>query len=137
MESREKGFKPSGYNSLSPYFIVDDTRQWIKFLIKVFDVKELTRYNNPDGSLLHAEFQIDDTVIMLSGGSEQYPPNKFMIHVFVTDAPDTFRKAIEAGCEPIEEPVQKMDDPDVRGMFRDFAGHVWAVASRVQKDNAR
>ena len=42
-------FKPSGYNSLSPYFIVDDCRKMVELLKGIFDAKELRKYEHTDG----------------------------------------------------------------------------------------
>jgi PhnB protein len=34
---------------------------------------DLRRYERPDGSIMHAEVKIDDTVVMLADGSPAYP----------------------------------------------------------------
>lgn len=125
-----KLFKPKNYNSLSPYFVVEQSDRWIKLLKEIFDAKVLRRYDNPDGSLMHAELQIDDSVIMVSEASEQYPANQLLIHVYVTDALKVYQKAIAAGCEEIEKPVHKENDPDLRGQFKDYIGNIWAVGTQ-------
>jgi PhnB protein len=58
-------FKPTNYNSVSPYFIVIGAQKFIDLMQVIFDAKELGRYDMPDGTIMHAEIQIDDTVIML------------------------------------------------------------------------
>jgi len=63
-------YKPSGYSSLSPYFVVKGAQQLIDFLIKLFNAKELRRFNNQDGSIMHVEIQIDDSVIMIGEALE-------------------------------------------------------------------
>nr|HMU05945.1 hypothetical protein [Saprospiraceae bacterium] len=65
-------FKPAGYNSASPYFIVDEAQKLIDFLVYVFDAKQLRRYDRNDGSIMHAELKIDDSVIMLSNATNDY-----------------------------------------------------------------
>ncbi|HYG51708.1 MAG TPA: VOC family protein, partial [Flavobacteriales bacterium] len=62
-------FKPNGYNSVSPYFIVKGAQKFIDLMNVIFDAKELRRYDMPDGSIMHAELQIDDSVIMLGDAS--------------------------------------------------------------------
>jgi uncharacterized glyoxalase superfamily protein PhnB len=57
-----KAFKPAGYNSVSPYFIVNGAQKFIDLMKKIFDAKELRRYDMPDGTIMHAEIQIDDSV---------------------------------------------------------------------------
>ena len=123
-------YKPNGYSSVSPYVIVADAMRWMNLLRDLFGATELSRYERPDGGILHAELQIDDSVIMLSEATADYPANQFMLHVYVPDALATYTKALELGCKPLQEPVQK-DDPDLRGMFEDFAGHVWAVGTHL------
>ncbi|MCF1713284.1 hypothetical protein L0U88_01420 [Flavihumibacter sp. RY-1] len=100
-------FKPANYNSVSPYFIIQDAHKFIEFLKAVFDSKELRRYDNPDGSIMHAEFQIDDSVIMLGSSSEKFKPIELVMHVYVPNVDETFAKAIQAGCESIQEPGER------------------------------
>ena len=126
-----KTFKPTGYNSVSPYFIVNGAQRLIDLLKNIFDATELRRYNMPDGTIMHAEIQIDDSVIMLGDSSDKYPPVPTVMHVYVPDVDKTFEKAIEAGCEVIEKPKQQENDPDRRGTFKDFAGNMWSIGTQL------
>ena len=126
-----KTFKPAGYNSVSPYFIVNGAQRLIDFLKNIFNATELRRYEMPDGTIMHAEIQIDDSVIMLGDSSDKYPPVPIVMHVYVPDADKTFEKAIEAGCEVIEKPKQQDNDPDRRGTFKDFAGNMWSIGTQL------
>ena len=123
-------YKPAGYNSLSPYLIVDGAQKMIDLLKGIFDAKELRRYNNPDGSIMHVEVRVDDSVLMIADASSMYPANELLLHVYVPDVLKTFKKAIDLGCEVIEQPVNKGDDPDTRGSFKDFSGNIWAVGTQ-------
>ena len=126
----EKQFKPTGYNSVSPYFIVDGAQRLINMLAKIFDAKELRRYEMPNGKIMHVEVKIDDSVIMIADSSEEYPANKFLMHVYVQNVDEVFNKAISLGCESVELPTQKEGDPDRRGSFKDFAGNTWAIGTQ-------
>ncbi len=126
-----KSFKPSGYNSLSPYFVVNDAAKFMELMKKIFDAKELRRYDNTDGTIMHAELMIDDSVIMFAEGNENYPPHKLMLHVYVKDVHQTYQRALDQGCTGIEAPVNKPGDPDTRGSFTDYAGNFWAVGTQV------
>lgn len=123
-------FKPDGYNSVSPYFIVNEASRFITMLKEIFAAEELSRYDNPDGTIMHAEVRIDDSVIMLSDATEKYPPLSIWMHVYVPDSKAIYEKALAYGCEGIEAPVQK-GDPDLRGTFKDFAGNYWAVGTKI------
>lgn len=125
-------FKPNGYNSVSPYFIVNGAQKFIDLLAKIFDSTVLRRYDMPDGSIMHAEIQIDDSVIMFGDASERYPPVPLVMHVYVPNVLETFNKAIEAGCEIVEIPKNQDGDPDTRGTFKDFAGNMWSVSTQKE-----
>lgn len=124
-------FKPNGYNSASPYFIVDEAQKLIDFLVYVFDAIQLRRYDRNDGSIMHAEIKIDDSVIMLSDASKEYPAMRLVMHVYVLNVDEIFEKAVSAGCEIIDKPKTREGDPDKRGTFKDFAGNMWSVATQV------
>lgn len=123
-------FKPTNYNSASPYFMVEDAETWITLLQGIFDAKVCRRYDKPDGKIMHLELQIDDSIIMLSEATPQFPANKYWMHVYVPDVATTFKKAIDLGCEVVAPPETKANDPDKRATFKDFAGHYWSVATQ-------
>lgn len=123
-------FKPTGYNSVSPYFIVNGAQKFIDLMKQIFDAKELRRYDLPDGKIMHAEIQIDDSIIMLGNSSDKYPPVALVMHVYVPDVDHTFERAIKAGCEVIEPPKVLDGDPDKRATFKDFAGNMWSVGTQ-------
>jgi uncharacterized glyoxalase superfamily protein PhnB len=125
-----KQFKPTGYNSVSPYFIVNGGQKFIDLMKEIFDARELRRYDQPDGSIMHAEIQIDDSVIMIGDSSEKFPPVQIVMHVYVANVDETFKKAVDAGCEIIEQPTVREGDPDKRATFKDFSGNTWSVGTQ-------
>ena len=124
-------FKPEGYNSVSPYFILKDADAFIKLMEEIFDATLLRKYDRPDGKIMHAEVKIDDSIIMLSEATEKYEPLSLVMHVYVKDVKATFNKAIAAGCKIEQEPKQSESDPDIRGTFVDFAGNMWSVGQQL------
>jgi uncharacterized glyoxalase superfamily protein PhnB len=58
-------YKPENYTSLSPYLIVNGAQRLADLLTVIFNGKELRKYNRPDGSIMHLEILIDDTVLMI------------------------------------------------------------------------
>src|SRR5690606_3473183 len=101
------------------------------FLLQLFEGVRLRRYEGPDGRIVHAEIRSEDSVVMISNSNEAYPPNEFLMHLYVPDVDKTFQKAIDLGCESIQEPKIQSGDPDRRGSFRDPYGHFWSVATQV------
>jgi PhnB protein len=126
----ETTFKPIGYTSVSPYFIVIGAQQLFELLQNIFGVQELRRYENADGSIMHAEIRLDDTILMIGEAGEAFSPNSYWMHVYVPNVHLTFQKALQAGCVSVEEPKRKEGDPDIRGTFKDFAGNNWSVATQ-------
>lgn len=124
------GFKPEGYNSVSPYLIVDGAQETILFLKQVFDAVELQSHVRESGGIMHAEVQIDDSVIMLADAVEDWPAIPAMVHVYVKDVDATYRRALDAGATSVQEP-QKKEDPDRRAGVKDSMGTTWFMATRV------
>jgi uncharacterized glyoxalase superfamily protein PhnB len=124
-------FKPSGYNSVSPYFIVNGAQKMVDMLKALFNATEKRRYDRPDGTIMHIEVQIDDSIIMIGDHSEQFPPNTHLMHVYVDNVDEVFERAISLGCIAVEPPKQREGDPDRRGTFEDFAGNVWSIATQL------
>jgi uncharacterized glyoxalase superfamily protein PhnB len=124
-------FKPQCYNSLSPYFVVKDATNFVDFLKRLFGAKELRKYDRPDGTIMHIELQIDDSVIMIGDSSEAFPPNNHLLHLYVPDVDETYKKALALGCESVEVPSQRDGDPDKRGTFKDHAGNTWSIGTQL------
>ena len=127
----DKAYKPTGYNSVSPYFIVDGAQKLIDFLVQLFDGKELRKYKREDGSVMHAEVRIDDSVVMISDATDEYPPVTIIMHVYVPDVNTTYIKALKLGASELQKPKNNEGDPDNRGTFLDFAGNMWSVSTQL------
>jgi PhnB protein len=125
-------YKPLNHPSLSPYLIVENAEELVNLLKVLFDATELRRFDRDNGTIAHIELKLDDSVIMISSSTADYPPNKTMLHFYVPDVHKTFDLAISNGCEIIEKPQNKDNDPDVRGAFYDSAGNYWAVSTQLE-----
>lgn len=127
-----KPWKPLDYSSVSPYLIVFRGDEVIAFLQAAFDAVPLRRIDRPDGSLLHGEVRIDDSVIMLGEpeATAAWGPSPTHIHIYVPDVDQAFQRGIAAGGESVQEPERK-DDPDRRAALRGPSGHTWWIATQV------
>lgn len=120
-------FKPENYNSVSPYLVVDDADVALVFLEQVFGSKPLRLFRRDDGSVMHAEVRIDDSVVMLgqmTGGPDAN------IHVYVADVDAVFDRAVKAGGDVVQ-PVEEKGDGDRRGGVRDPAGTTWWLSTQL------
>ncbi len=96
-----KSFKPTDYNSASPYFVVPGAQRFIDLLKALFNATQLRTYSRPDGSIMHTEVRIDDSVIMISDATKEFAGNTHMMHVYVPNVDDVYKKALALGLQVI------------------------------------
>jgi PhnB protein len=125
-------WKPHRYSSISPYVVATGAQRVIDFLKQTFGATDLRRYERPDGSIMHAEVKIDDTVVMLADGSAAYPAFPVWLHVYVPDVDTTYGRALAAGGVSVQEPVRREGDPDRRGGIKDPAGNTWWISTQSE-----
>ncbi len=123
------GWKPEGYNSVSVYLMCAKPEAVIDFLKAVFDAEELRRFLHAEGTLMHAEMRIDDTVVMLSSGGEGWSYEAHL-HVYVKDVDAIYQRALDYGAEAVQEPERKTPDDDRRGGVKDACGNTWWIATQ-------
>ena len=122
---------PDGYHSVIPYLIVQGAAALIDFLRQAFDATEKERHAWPDGSIMHAEVKIGDSVIMLGEARGEWKPMPASIYLYVNDADATFRKAIKAGAVSVMEPADQFYG-DRHGGVKDPCGNMWWVATHIE-----
>ena len=120
-------YKPDGYPSVSSYIMASNAQAVIDFLEKTFDATTTRRFNNEEGMVMHAEVKIEDTIVMIADGGESAFPT--WLHVYVPDVDATYQRALGAGGESVQEPMQK-GDPDRRSGVKDPTGNVWWIATQ-------
>lgn len=129
-EATEAGWKPTGYSTVSPYLVADGAQQVLDFLGATFDGQQLRRYDGPDGTIMHAEVRIGDTVVMIGDAGESWPAVPCHVHVYVDDVDAAFLQAVAAGGVAVQEPARREGDPDRRGGVKDPAGNTWWIATQ-------
>src|SRR5918998_2929146 len=95
---------PEGYRRVTPYLIVDGAAAAIDFYTSVFGASERMRMDAPEGKIGHAELEIGDSVIMLADehpdmgarGPRSIGGTPVSLHVYVEDADDVFKRAVDA-----------------------------------------
>ncbi len=124
-----KAYKPRNYHALLPYLIIDNALKLVNLLTTFSNTQALRRFEYESGKIAHFDWQLDDTVIMISNSTESYAANMTMLYLYVPEFFKTFDKAIESGCAIIKKPVEKQGDIDTRGAFLDCLGNYWEVST--------
>lgn len=119
-------YKPDGYTDLAPYLLVEDAEAVMTFAERVFDAVRLRVIPRTGGGIMHAEVRIGDTVLMM--GESDGPPA--MLHLYVADPDDVFRRAMDAGAVELQ-PMMEKGEGDRRGGFASPDGTQWFVARQV------
>ncbi len=113
----------AGFHTVTPRLVVSDVDAQVGFLRDVFDGTGVVDAGRP------AEIRIGDSLVMVTAATERQLFPAFL-YVYVRDADDTYRRAIEAGAESLEAPV---DTPygDRRAMIRDLFGNIFQIAHQI------
>jgi uncharacterized glyoxalase superfamily protein PhnB len=117
-----------GIRSVTPYLAVRPVVELIEFVKRAFGAEELLRTAGSAGGV-HAEVRIGDTRVMIGGGGAWGgAPTPTGLHLYVPDADQVFRTAVEAGATPMHGPV---DQPygDREASVKDVAGNHWYIAT--------
>ena len=122
---------PDGYHSVTPYLVVQGVAKLIDFLKQAFDAKEIERMAGPDGSVMHGEVRIGDSVVMLGEAWGESKPIAAALYLYVNDTDVTYRRALQAGATPLREPADQFYG-DRSGGVKDPAGNQWWIATRKE-----
>ena len=95
---------PDEYHTVTPYLIVEDAAGLMNFAKQVLGAQETVSMPGPDGKIGHAEMRIGDSVVMLSDGNPDSPPERATILVYVDDCDATYQKALSAGASSERKP---------------------------------
>jgi PhnB protein len=122
---------PPGLHTITPYFQVSDARKLIDFVTRAFGAEEMFRVPMPDGSIIHAEVRIGDSMIEVADAGEQYKAMPGAIHYYVEDTDAVYRRAIDAGGISLAEPVDQAYGERSAGV-RDPVGNNWYIATPLE-----
>jgi PhnB protein len=115
-------FQPAGYHTITPRIIVRGAEALVAFVKEVFEATGEYRAGAP------AELRLGDSIIMISEVGAREPMHA-CLYVYVENADATWNRAVNAGAQPIESPLNTPYG-DRRGMVQDPWGNNWQIATR-------
>jgi PhnB protein len=130
---------PDGYHSVTPYLIVKGADRAIDFYKKAFGASVRMRLDGSNGSVGHAELEIEGSAVMLA---DEFPDMDFRspqslggagvsLHLYVKDVDACFNQAVAAGAKPLR-PVRDQFYGDRSGTVEDPFGHVWTISTHKE-----
>ncbi|MBI4445417.1 MAG: VOC family protein [Acidobacteria bacterium] len=120
---------PDGYHSVTPYLIVPGVRGLLDFVVDVFDAVLIEApMTRPDGSVMHAEVRIGDSILMMGEPSGDFAAMPASLYLYVGDADAVYRKALKAGGVSLMEPADQFYGDRSAGV-KDPAGNCWWIAT--------
>ena len=123
---------PEGYHTVTPCLVVEGAARLIDFLKQAFGAKEVHPPTlGPDGSVMHAEMKIGDSMIMMGEARGEHRPMPSALYLYVEDTDALYHRALKAGAASILEPVDQFYGDRNAGV-KDPSGNQWWIATHKE-----
>lgn len=130
---------PKGYHTVTPSLFVAGAAKAIDFYKKALGAEERMRFPAPDGSIMHAELKIGDSIIMLGEempdqggrGPKAIGGTPVSFFVYGEDVDAAWKRAVDAGAKELV-PLADQFWGDRTGCLEDPFGHQWWLAQHKQ-----
>lgn len=134
---------PEHLHTVTPRLVVGDGAAAIDFYLRAFAAHEIgERFSDPEGSVIHAEVRIGDSVVMLTEeNSDATPPGSpgalaapatAIMATYWEDVDAAWQRALSAGAEVIY-PLEDQFYGERGGRLRDPFGHQWMLSQRTEE----
>lgn len=124
-------YRPEGYHHVTPFLVVQDAAGLMAFALETFAATEVSRTLAPDGSIMHAQLRIGDSLVMVADAHEGMAAMPTHLYVYVPDTDGAFQRALAAGAVAISEPENTFYGARIAGV-RDPHGNVWWIATHLE-----
>jgi PhnB protein len=131
---------PEGHHTVTPSLFVAGAAKAIDFYKKALGAEELMRFPAPDGSIMHAELKIGDSIIMLGDempdqgggrGPKSIGGTPVSFFVYGEDVDAAWKRAVDAGAKELV-PLADQFWGDRTGCLEDPFGHQWWLAQHLR-----
>jgi PhnB protein len=128
-----------GSHSLGVYITLKDCNKAIEWYKKAFNAKERGRLLMPDGTVGHAEIEIEGSLLMMADenpewgnkSAETIGDNPMGFALYVKDVDAAFKKAIDAGGKSVM-PIKDEFYGDRIGQVMDPFGYKWSITTHQE-----
>ena len=126
-------FKRDGFHSVTPYLMASNLDALLEFIQNTFGGVIFSKISRSDGTTMHVEMQIGDSMIMLGESNKDFDAYTSALYLYVEDCDATYDLALTHGGQSVM-PVTTMDHAGERyGGVLDPAGNVWWIATHLHE----
>ena len=130
---------PKGYHTVTPSIFVAGAARAIDFYKKALGAEERSRFPAPDGTIMHAEIKIGDSIIMLAdempeqGGKspKSYGGTPVSFFIYSENVDAAWKRAVDAGAKPVMPLIDQFWG-DRAWCLADPFGHQWWLAQHIK-----
>jgi PhnB protein len=132
---------PDSYRRVTPCLTISGAAKALEFYAAVFGATERMRTPGPGGTIVHAEIEIGDSVVIIADENPyegtKAPPagglsgSPTFLFIYVEDVDAVIARAAELGAT-VQRPAQDQFYGDRDGYLIDPFGHGWTIASHVE-----
>jgi PhnB protein len=122
---------PEGFHNVTPYLVVPGVAKLIDFLKQAFGATELFRMPRPNGTIMHAEVKIGDSIVMMGEPMGGHQPMPGSLYLYVEDADAVYKRALQAGATSTMEPADQFYGDRSAGV-KDPVGNHWWIATHKE-----
>ena len=123
---------PKEHHTVTPYIMVEGVESVMNFLTAAFgaEIREVMRA--PDGSIMHAQVMVGNSMLMLAGARPpEWPSQPASFYLYLPDCDAAYQRALAAGAQSIMEPADQFYG-DRHGGVKDAAGNSWWIATHIE-----
>ena len=120
---------PPGFGTVAPYIFAEKAERLVRFLIDGLGGEEICRTMRGD-SIANCQVAIGTVTLMVSEASERFPPSRSSFYLFVANADESMKRALDAGATLVMA-VADMPYDDRQGGVADPSGNLWWISQRL------
>ena len=128
-------YVPPGFGTVAPYIFANDAERLVRFLVEGLGGEETCRTMRGD-SIANCQVAIGTTTLMVSEASERFPPSRASFYLYVENAEQSMRRALDAGASLVMA-VADMPYDDRQGGVSDPSGNLWWISQRLVEEPYR
>ena len=119
------------YRTVTPYLVVPDADSELKFVTAAFGAVEALCHRDDKNAVMHAEFKIGDSLMMLGQAGDQMKALSAALYLWVPNVDDVYTKALASGATSLSAPEDKPYGHRNAGVL-DSNGITWWIGSPVR-----